>query len=772
MVLSFKTGARWILERAVEVGTNGERYEDSKKLPHHTKALTPVEPLCRFKLHTYRAEPCQVLWLLLPLSLDFRSRQVQRLVHSFLNFLVSVRYLAGAVYSAFTKQEHITLLPSALCSGFPSPCLLTSPPPCHTLLTYLAAALIGVFPPSSQLRLSHSVDTLAILCLLQSPESILFQHPEPWLRRNPPRNQSPIQRNMFWRRLLRSILIDTSTWYPYIFYRMKNFGTDNVPLLSEKGRDITLTSSGIACSSSSDIDRLRQAASSPSPRSHSVTHINNAMGIREPWAGHQDGLPLAALSRNLQCPVLAQKPHIVAAARYPPSLQPGLSPSPLSLVVVIVVTLSCIYWLRRIPNTRQRHARNASETEYLYSPKRDIDALNWKKGHARYALTPRILLRSDSGFSPHMPDIVSNPSRATEIFAKKQGTIHARWQLVDFPPAIPGLPPTHSLQHSRLALLAGRLLRLFFLFQDSDTTDLVSPSASISSNTPISLETNYEMTNARCKKTNFLLALLFLLATLRPKLPASASGAKCPSHGSRPVPAQGPSMMLFADGGFGLGLSFRPFGFSRFASPCILHAGSPRGDLLHVLEILWDLFCNGARMLSFSGETRPLKINEGTRDIGWHRTHFHVFPKIIDFGILVMRHQGTNTSVDAGALELGTQPPSAPETEPEPTIDVAGPSSSQGGSTAPTHAATANSVSATLMLFVIKQTLTAPPKPIERRWGARCSLSIKVRVSHIFKQTEPDIQRESDDASVTGTRTKVRLRLRMGNEVSVSAGSI
>ncbi|KAI3544787.1 hypothetical protein CABS03_00455 [Colletotrichum abscissum] len=62
-----------------------------------------------------------------------------------------------------------------------------------------------------------------------------------------------------------------------------------------------------------------------------------------------------------------------------------------------------------------------------------------------------------------MPDIVSNPSRATEIFAKKQGTIHARWQLVDFPPAIPGLPPTHSLQHSRLALLAGRLLRLFFL---------------------------------------------------------------------------------------------------------------------------------------------------------------------------------------------------------------------------------------------------------------------------------------------------------------------
>ncbi|KAK0376005.1 hypothetical protein CLIM01_06636 [Colletotrichum limetticola] len=61
-----------------------------------------------------------------------------------------------------------------------------------------------------------------------------------------------------------------------------------------------------------------------------------------------------------------------------------------------------------------------------------------------------------------MPDIVSNPSRATEIFAKKQGTIHARWQLVDFPPAIPGLPPTHSLQHSRLALLAGRLLRLFF----------------------------------------------------------------------------------------------------------------------------------------------------------------------------------------------------------------------------------------------------------------------------------------------------------------------
>ncbi|KAI3532724.1 uncharacterized protein CCOS01_04536 [Colletotrichum costaricense] len=54
-------------------------------------------------------------------------------------------------------------------------------------------------------------------------------------------------------------------------------------------------------------------------------------------------------------------------------------------------------------------------------------------------------------------------------------------------------------------------------------------------------------------------------------------------------------------------------------------------------------------MLSFSGETRPLKINEGTRDIGWHRTHFHVFPKIIDFGILVMRHQGTNTSVDASA---------------------------------------------------------------------------------------------------------------------------
>ncbi|KAG7050196.1 hypothetical protein JMJ77_0012948 [Colletotrichum scovillei] len=42
------------------------------------------------------------------------------------------------------------------------------------------------------------------------------------------------------------------------------------------------------------------------------------MGIREPWAGHQDGLPPASLSRNLQCPVLPQKPHIVAAARYPP----------------------------------------------------------------------------------------------------------------------------------------------------------------------------------------------------------------------------------------------------------------------------------------------------------------------------------------------------------------------------------------------------------------------------------------------------------------------
>lgn len=90
--------------------------------------------------------------------------------------------------------------------------------------------------------------------------------------------------------------------------------------------------------------------------------------------------------------------------------------------------------------------------------------------------------------------------------------------------------------------------------QDSDTTDLVSPSASILSNTPISLETNYEMNNARCKgKTNFLLALLFLLATLRPKLPASASGAKCPSHGSRPVPAQGPSMMVFVDGCFSPG---------------------------------------------------------------------------------------------------------------------------------------------------------------------------------------------------------------------------
>lgn len=41
--------------------------------------------------------------------------------------------------------------------------------------------------------------------------------------------------------------------------------------------------------------------------------------------------------------------------------------------------------------------------------------------------------------------------------------------------------------------------------------------------------------------------LSLLSLPFHPKPPASASGARCPSHGSRPAPAQGPPMMSFPD---------------------------------------------------------------------------------------------------------------------------------------------------------------------------------------------------------------------------------
>ncbi|KAK1636504.1 hypothetical protein BDP81DRAFT_23675 [Colletotrichum phormii] len=267
------------------------------------------------------------------------------------------------------------------------------------------------------------------------------------------------------------------------------------------------------------IDRLRQVASSPSTRSHSVTHRKRQWGLGSHGLDTKTAcflaakftVPRAPSETPHRCSSISPGPlhargvhHLLDNDKHPllsnhhkrgggrsatfidehsfcrkskarretrvrmlPRTFNQAYPRHLFPWLSLLSSLSCVYWLHRIPNTRQRHARNASETEYTLQ--RDIGAILSEKAiqgtrpwcprtaiprpnclllSNNVSRQPRILLRSDSGFSQHIPDIVSTPSRATEIFAKKQGTIHARWQLVDFPPAIPGLPRTHARTHT------------------------------------------------------------------------------------------------------------------------------------------------------------------------------------------------------------------------------------------------------------------------------------------------------------------------------------